>query len=262
MGDFSADWLGLREPADARSRDAGLAKLLASWSPERSGLLVLDLGCGTGANLRALAPFLGIGQRWIALDRDRELLGRLPAGADGPGWSARVEPRPGELSAFDWPAADLVTGSALLDLVSEDWLRRLVARHQGAAFHFALSVDGRVELAPGHPDDRAVLAAFTADLARDKGLGPALGGRAPARAERLLGEAGYRVATAASDWKLGLEDAALAEAWLRGVAAADLVRETLEERTLSDWLDSRMRDLSEDRLRLRIGHRDLLALPL
>lgn len=262
MGDFSADWLGLRAPADARSRDAGLMQLLASWAPERSGLVVLDLGCGTGANLRALAPFLGVGQRWIALDRDAALLERLPAGADGPGWSARVEPRAGELAALDWPAADLVTGSALLDLVSEDWLRRLVARHAGAAFHFALSIDGRIELAPGHPADAAVLGAFAADLARDKGLGPALGGRAPACAERLLGAAGYRVATAASDWKLGLEDATLAEAWLRGVAAADLVQEQVEEGALNDWLETRLSELSADRLRLRIGHRDLLALPL
>ncbi|SMF11943.1 Methyltransferase domain-containing protein [Tistlia consotensis] len=262
MGDFSADWLSLREPVDARSRDRGLRRLLATWVPERGGLRVLDLGCGSGANLRALAPSLGIGQRWTAFDHDAALLERLPRRASGEGWSAEVATQLGELDGFDWPSADLVTASALLDLVSERWLERLIRRHAGAAFHFALSVDGRIDLAPRHAADGPVFETFVRDLQRPKGLGPALGPTAPAVAERVLREAGLQVAGAASDWILDPEDGALVEAWLRGVAAADLVREEVEETALKDWLDSHLGDLRDGRLRLRVGHRDLLALPL
>jgi SAM-dependent methyltransferase len=262
MGDFTADWLALREPVDARSRDRGLMRLLATWAPERKSLRVLDLGCGAGANLRALGPFLGVGQRWTCVDRDGALLDRLPTRAGGPSWSAEVATLHADLETFDWPESELVTASALLDLVSEDWLARLVRRHPGAAFHFALSVDGNLELAPTHPADAAVIAAFRLDLERPKGLGPALGGRAPERAEALLAAAGYHVATAVSDWNLLEEEADLAEAWLRGVAAAEEVLKRIEENVLNDWLQSRLAELRKGGLRVRIGHRDLLALPL
>ncbi|MEX0760691.1 MAG: hypothetical protein WD100_14005, partial [Tistlia sp.] len=190
------------------------------------------------------------------------LLARLPAQLSGAGWSATLETRCADLGGFDWPAADLVTASALLDLVSERWLEDLIRRHPGAPFYFALSIDGRVELAPPHAADGPVLDAFAADLRGSKGLGQALGGEAPARAEDLLREAGYQVATAASDWNLGREDAALAEAWLSGVTAAGEVQKQVEKSVVTNWLSSRLEDLEEGRLGLRVGHRDLLALPL
>ena len=66
MGDFSADWLALREPADRRARSAALVGRLVAWLSGTSHpaggcagpLRVLDLGCGTGANLQYLAPIL------------------------------------------------------------------------------------------------------------------------------------------------------------------------------------------------------------
>ena len=55
MSDFSAAWLDLREPVDHRSRNRKLERALAKhfdgWRP----ITVVDLGCGTGSNLRAIA---------------------------------------------------------------------------------------------------------------------------------------------------------------------------------------------------------------
>ena len=65
---FSSEWLALREPADARARDAGLSVQLAqrlllarrarAESPVPARFI--DLACGTGANLRYLAPPLAL----------------------------------------------------------------------------------------------------------------------------------------------------------------------------------------------------------
>ena len=87
------------------------------------------------------------------------------------------------------PHADLVTASALLDLVSEDWLRRVVDACAVAArgAHFALSYDGEIRWsADGEaggqgeedPDDALVRDAVNAQQTGDKGLGPALGSAA------------------------------------------------------------------------------------
>ena len=85
MSGFDDDWLALREPADARSRDAALATALAEGlraataSDEDAPLRVLDLGSGTGSNFRCLVPRLGARQVWTLIDHDETLLGRVPA---------------------------------------------------------------------------------------------------------------------------------------------------------------------------------------
>jgi hypothetical protein len=87
MSGFSAQWLDLREPVDHRSRNVELGRRLArhfeGWRP----ITVVDLGCGTGSNLRATAPLLGPDQSWTLVDYDQALLDaaaeRLAAWADG-----------------------------------------------------------------------------------------------------------------------------------------------------------------------------------
>ena len=74
MSGFSAQWLDLREPVDHRSRNVELGRRLArhfeGWRP----ITVVDLGCGTGSNLRATAPLLGPDQSWTLVDYDQALL--------------------------------------------------------------------------------------------------------------------------------------------------------------------------------------------
>ena len=50
MSGFSAEWLSLREPLDARSRSAALVAKLRSDAPAGSRRIV-DLATGTGAHL-------------------------------------------------------------------------------------------------------------------------------------------------------------------------------------------------------------------
>jgi hypothetical protein len=57
LSGFTTDWLALREPADAVARAGALV------GPFVSGIAatrrIIDLGAGTGANLRYLAPRRG-----------------------------------------------------------------------------------------------------------------------------------------------------------------------------------------------------------
>ena len=79
MSGFSADWLTLREPFDTAARaEADAVADFACGSPGLPPRQVVDLGCGIGANLRALAPRLGPSQRWLLVDHDPALLAALP----------------------------------------------------------------------------------------------------------------------------------------------------------------------------------------
>ena len=75
MSGFDAAWLELREPADAAARSVALEGALAVALGGHGGTLAcVDLACGTGANLRRLAPRLPGPQRWRLVDSDAALL--------------------------------------------------------------------------------------------------------------------------------------------------------------------------------------------
>src|SRR3954447_4913987 len=115
-GEFSESWLGLREPADAAARSKDLVGLLPG--PIRT---IRDLGCGTGSLGRWLAPQLPGPQHWIMADRDPALLAY--AGAHMPFPGVTVETALGdvtELTPADLTGVDLVTCSALLDLLTAE----------------------------------------------------------------------------------------------------------------------------------------------
>ncbi|MFN3416645.1 MAG: hypothetical protein ACK4ZD_10075 [Caldimonas sp.] len=293
MSGFSADWLALREPWDHAAREVAARRLdaaaLAGGLRPADGILgVLDLACGTGANLRELGVRLGGEQRWTLVDHDPALLDALPAAlqqwaqqqghashidADGRSgtlrcaqgrwrvrWQARRLDLATELERLPWEGVQLLTASALIDLVSEAWLRRLVAasRAHGAALWMALGVDGRDRWAPSDPDDAMVRAAFRAHQRRDKGFGPALGPQAPQSLARQLANAGYRVTTTPSDWRLdGPAATALRRALVEGISTAACEQQPVQAPTFRAWAARRQAQI--ERLSLHIGHTEVVG---
>ena len=262
MSDFAADWLTLRAPADAAARSAALTRRLNALLDRRETILAVDLAAGHGNNARFLAPRLARPQTWVLVERDEDLLrqalGALPAAL------GLARDLTQGFEGLPLAEADLVTASAVLDLVSARWLDSLVAacRRGPAALLVALSVEGRVAWSPEAPDDAAILAASRAHQRRDKGFGPALGPAAPAALRRSLARAGYRVREAPSDWRLGPEQGALQAAFAEGRAtAAAEAAPSLKPRAES-WLERRRSLIADGRSRLVVGHRDLLAWPI
>ncbi|MEM7598955.1 MAG: class I SAM-dependent methyltransferase [Pseudomonadota bacterium] len=248
---FTADWLALREPADGAARDAALlARAAEVAGPEP---VILDLGCGTGSTTRAMADLLPKAARWRLLDGDQALLDRARAET-----SAEAEFILQDLSDVDaLPLAGvtLVTASALLDLVSEDWVAAFAQRLK-VPFYAALSYDGAMEWAPEAPDDREVETFFNRHQRSDKGLGRALGPDAGPRTAAIFKAAGFDVKLAQSPWELGPDMAPLQTLLNDGIASA------AKEAGLSHapkWADIRRK--SAEHGRTRVGHVDLLALP-
>jgi SAM-dependent methyltransferase len=289
MTAFSADWLALREPFDLAARAGSAAALDLHGTADRmrrdgdAGVLdVLDLACGTGANLRALAPCLGGAQRWLLIDHDPRLLAELPgvfaawARAQGLGlrnddhclhieardWNAEVRWRRCDLaSALDavpFADAQLVTAAALLDLVSASWLDALFERvgRANAAMFFALSVDGRVNWDPPAEGDEMVHQLFAAHQRRDKGFGAALGGEAPAIAAARLSALGYGVTQSCSDWHI--EEMVMLQAMVDGMGSAALEQDSNAHALVQAWRMRRSTLMPQSRL--HVGHVDLLAL--
>jgi hypothetical protein len=266
---YTTDWLALREPADAAARSAELVEVLRVdlRAPDRrSPLVVHDLGCGSGSMGRWLAPLLPGPQHWVLHDRDRDL---LEAAASAPGTppdgaAVTVETRRGPLGALttgDLVGSDLVTASALLDVLTTDELDRVVAAIAGAGVPalFALTVAGRVALAPPDPADGVVVAAFNSHQRRPAGGRRLLGPTATQAAAEAFGRHGYVVDTRPSPWRLGPDRAGLAVRWLDGWLGA--AAEQSARAVRADYAGRRRADAAAGRLGVVVEHTDLLARP-
>lgn len=267
LSGFSAEWLALRAAADRRSRSQPLLAVLRRRvvaTPARP-LRIVDLGAGTGSTLAAVAPLLPRPQQWTLADDEAALLRIAATGRRPSGTSVRTaavdlaDPRalPGLMDG-----THVVTASALLDLTSRDWCRRLVrlmARRSGAVLYAALTYDGRIVFDPPEPFDAPLCRLFNRHQRGDKGFGAALGPAAAPELAALAAAAGAAVRTAPSDWRLGAADAALVRPMIRGWAAAAREVAPEQETAITAWAARRTAQAGEGRLRVRIGHRDVLA---
>ncbi|MFP5346202.1 MAG: glycosyltransferase [Actinomycetes bacterium] len=268
----SPSWLALREPADHEARTAveRLLPLLRAALGSARPIRVVDVGAGTGSNLRWVAPRLPGPQEWVLVDRDRELLARaldLSRGVrDGDGFPVRVGIVDGDLrqpETLPLCRGGLLTASALLDVLSPATVQGLVqaAVDAGTSLLFSLTVDGDVELDPADPLDHDITAAFAAHQRRLHGEGPFCGADGTAIAADALHAAGYVVHCAKTPWTLEAGRDGVLSAWLDEWVAAALEQEPSLAPEVRRWRSQRGAELAGGRLRVRVGHEELLGLP-
>ncbi|MEI8399359.1 MAG: methyltransferase domain-containing protein [Alcaligenaceae bacterium] len=280
MTGFSAEWLALREPADHRARAHALQKGICEQlelvaRSEQRGVRLIDLGCGSGSNLRALAPQLPAQQHWTLVDYDPLLLAAARAALIG--WADQVVSDNAILTlrkstktievefaqvdlardielVLSWPA-DTITAAAFFDLVAEPWLVRF-CKALRVTLYTVLTYDGNEQWLPAHHADASMLKAFHAHQKTDKGFGVAAGPDASAIMKRELTARGFQVTLAPSPWQIDQAEAAFIHALATGSAAA--VRETglLNTQELDQWLAARV-----TAQHCTVGHWDILATP-
>lgn len=280
MTGFSAQWLALREPADHRARDPALRTLvthdLEHLARARPGpIRIIDLGSGSGSNLRALAGHMPDHQHWTLVDYDPALLSAARTALLQ--WADTVQSDQTTLSLIkskkhisveflceDLAAnlqsvlekpADLITAAAFFDLVAVGWLEKF-CKLLSKPLYTVLTYNGQEIWSPAAPTDAAMLKAFHAHQQTDKGFGAAAGPTAAGILEKLLGARGFAVSTADSPWKLGPSDQLLIEQLATGSAAAVMETGLVPAEDVNAWKQSRVKAQ-----RCEIGHTDLYARP-
>jgi hypothetical protein len=290
MTNFTADWLSLREEADARARSSRLTALLARHIGGGHELGAVDLAAGTGANVRYLMERLPDRQDWLLIDHDAALLSDVPvqmrAWGTARGYSVEARGEETVLQGghircrlttrfLDLRSAvgeergglllgrSLLTASALLDLVSEPWLRALArqCREEGAAVLIALTYDGRIECSPTDPDDHVIRDLVNEHQRTDKGFGPALGPTAPDVAERCFANLGYRVERDRTDWVLAPDTPELQSRLIEGWAGAAVAIDPVHRSLIEGWRRRRLDQVAARGSHLLVGHEDLAAWP-
>jgi hypothetical protein len=264
------EWLALREPADAAARACDLVEHLRGQLPATERRVIHDLGCGTGAMGRWLAPRLPGPQHWVLHDRDAELLTVAASAPPGPAAdeaAVTLEVRQSDitrLASDDLAGATLITASALLDMLTEEELSELttVCAGAGCPILLTLSVVGRVDLTPTDPLDRRLAAAFDAHQRRDTARGRLLGPDAVTVAVEQFGRLGAEVLVRPSPWRLGPSEAGLAAEWFTGWAGAACEQEVALAAEAEPYTCRRLAQAAAGALRVTVGHADLLVSPL
>ncbi len=261
-------WLALRESADAAARATDLVDHIRHHLPATGRWLIHDLGGGTGAMGRWLAPLLPGAQHWVVHDRDADLLEVAAANLPGPaaeGSAITVEVRQSDITRLqpdELADATLITASALLDLLTGDELDALVGvcASAGCPVLLTLSVVGRVVLAPADPLDARVAAAFDAHQRRTTEAGRLLGPDAVAVAVETFGDLGADVLVRPSPWRLGVVQAPLAAAWLAGWIGAACEQEVDLAAEIDAYAERRQTAAAAGQLAVTVDHADLLVL--
>ncbi|MEM6761437.1 MAG: class I SAM-dependent methyltransferase [Pseudomonadota bacterium] len=267
MSGFSADWLALRAAADARARSAPLiAKAILAASRDGAPH-VMDLGAGTGATMRALAPAIEPAHTWTLVDADKALLTeaqRLYSAAPMVGVGLSTLHHDLVASPVPWDAGahrpTLVTASALFDLASQEFVTALAAAcaRERIPLLSMLSFDGVLELAPSHPFDGPMVEAFNRHQRGEKSFGRALGPDAVPALSAAFTSHGFVEDQASTPWVLEAgRDDALMVAMMDGWAGAGAEVLPSHHADIEDWLASRHTATE----RLVVGHRDQLFLP-
>jgi hypothetical protein len=265
----SPDWLALREPADAAARSADLAGRLARHLRRTRPLVIHDLGGGSGAMGRWLAPRLPGPQHWVVHDRDLallELAATEPPARAADGTAVTVEARRSDITGLapdDLGGASAIVASALLDMLTAGELRAVLAActAAGCPVLLALTVAGRVALAPADPLDAPIATAFDAHQRRTTAAGRLLGPDAVAAAVAELRGTGAEVLVRPSPWRLGAADAGLIAEWLDGWVAAACEQEPALTAEAGAYRDRRLAQAAAGKLAVTVDHSDLLVLP-
>jgi len=265
MSRFTAAWLALRERYDLAARNLDVLKVVTDSLKSAASVDILDLACGSGSTVRALHKQLPSRQRWELVDNDPDLLGL--AAKHNLDRDVRLNAVPLDLSrnleAALGRTIDLITISALLDLVSESWLNQFLnaVAARGLPVYAALTYDGRIDLSPADPVDAEIVFAVNAHQRTHKGFGPALGPSAAGSAIAGFHALGYSVTSGVSDWVIGPDDREMQNELLEGWAKAAHDMQTMSGVEIASWLARRKAVLSHGLSSMRVGHVDFFAFP-
>ncbi|MEP2705700.1 MAG: methyltransferase domain-containing protein [Roseibium sp.] len=264
MSGFTSDWLALREPLDLAARNQTVEQAFLNALPSDNPK-IMDLASGAGSTVTAISRQIPSPSNWLLTDYDPDLLKIAETRHKeriGCSISTRQIDLAENLETLPFSDVDAVTTSAFLDLVSEEFLTRLVERVvvAGKPFLASLTYDGRTECGPADPFDSVLFGALNQHQRTDKGFGPALGPDAAKRAVEMFEEKGFEVVQGSSDWHVSVEKRDFLGEFLRGCLRVGYELK-LDPDQLKHWWNQRLKQIEAGEVTMIISHLDFVVLP-
>ena len=282
---FSKAWLTEREFFDNQSRSNLLIKEVKKDS--RSINKIIDLGCGTGAFLRwCISQNLSFSEAML-IDFDRRLINSigmlfrrffknknytikkvnareyLVTNLSSLGKSKILFLKKNIINSLDKiDRYDLVSLSALSDLLSKNIIRRLLSKNNRNKYiYFSLCFNGKIRWSPANEFDNYVINKFNKHQIQDKGFGIALGENNIRYIESIANKNSYIYTKKDSSWKIdsfNIKGKSFQEKYLKIILTALKNDDITDKDILKLWFSKRMQSIKHIKSKLIVGHNDIL----
>ena len=282
---FSKAWLTEREFFDNQSRSNLLIKEIKKDS--RSINKIIDLGCGTGSFLRwCIAQKLSFSEAML-IDFDRRLINSigmlfrrflknknytikkvntreyLVTNLSSLEKSKILFLKKNIINSLDKiDRYDLVSLSALSDLLSKNIIRRLLSKtNRNKYIYFSLCFNGKIRWSPVNEFDNYVINKFNKHQIQDKGFGIALGENSIRYIESIANKNSYVYTKKDSSWKINsfnIQGKSFQEKYLKIILTALKNDDITDKDILKLWFSKRMQSIKHIKSKLIVGHNDIL----
>lgn len=282
---FNPDWLTERFPFDSKARSRYVEKNFLKYLNNLTTPVLVDLGCGNGANTKYFIDKIPSDHTWILVDNDinlllhaldhlRQLEGyqvtELPS-TDGlilkkEGKQITVKAECGSLleldQLLDLSTVDLIMANAVFDLFSEEQFTAFAGIIHKFRLPFLATLNyASMAFKPAIDYDPLFLDYYNLHMLRVQDFGRAMGFRCSEIMEQVMKKLGATLFVGPSNWEIAATDTGMLNFLYHYLD--DSLREMRflekERNLLETWLANRRKTIDDKAVSLRVGHVDLFG---
>ncbi len=267
-------WLNQRFDYDSRSRNLDLEKEFLASLAELETINIIDLGSGSGANLKYLSPKIDGQQVWHLIERDKSLMNHAEKTIELVKQTNQAKLRSVHKIIADFTDKDLnvfketerrvFLANAVFDIIPLatflTFLDLLGSRPcNNVILYFTIHINEDLTIQPIHPLNQKYLSLFHQHMQRDQNGKRAMGPNTVREISNTLSQRGFLVKTADSSWDIK-EDSSFLKSNFDFIICA--TRELLGPKEVGEWeewVQFHLKAIDQGKSRLHVGHQDILA---
>ena len=262
MHEFENSWLLSREKIDSISRNKKAIEKINKYTSISKNLNIIDLGCGTGSNFRYLNPKIVKKQSWKMVDISHLSLSYLKKNIKHSQKIQNITYKKidiiKQIEKIDFKNFDIVTGSALLDIMPKEWFINFLNINKSTKIiYFTINYDGNFKFYPKHKDDDNIVRLFNQDQMSDKGIGKkAVGPKCTQIIDQLF-QRTHKTYVFNSNWVVE-KNKNMQKMFIS--FCEDIISKN--KKNYEDWLNYRKEKIKSNKSILKLQNKDFLALKL
>ena len=282
---FSKSWINMRVEYDEASRSSVLVDHLNKLSKKHE-IDLIDFCCGTGSFLMwALNKNISF-QNCILVDYDIKLLKSIKSNlrthlkskytiqSNTNNLNLLIKKNSKTISSVSIEKYDcdeyshknknfhIISYSAALDLMSKSSIDIALKKiKKNNILYFSLCFNGLVKWTPTNTFDKYILTFFNNHQRSDKGFGNALGYKSIESLRKKSVKLNLNITVADSPWIIknkSEKDTAFMKRYLLDIRKSLFHMEGIDKNILRKWYEDKKYDLENKKIRLYVGHNDVL----
>ena len=286
-------WLIDRFSKDKEFQSIDLKKKIGEKLKNKKSIRALDIGTGSGANLLHIPPFLPCEQHWILMDRDQEILKKIPHDIQEIQKSLNLDfqirgekiyfpilkkkyvlsykVNVAEYHQADLSGFDLIVANAVFDLSSSCQFEKMVKKISEIknlpVLYFSINLSGSNQIAT--PKDIQELSEkysriYSDHMCRQQIFGQAMGDQSAAIMKKVLNkETRYIKYEKESNWEISPEEVRFLMTYLNFFVESipSLLNSEDEKKEFFSWIKKLSDYIKLRKVSLIVPHHDLLYIP-